>query len=175
MKSDMLLTHNHVNETAFTPRLRRFTTHVVVPTGMGATIYILFRTTNLLVFDWLKAIHLSEFAFYLRHLSSEITLPGWLLYSMPDGLWAYAITSWIILIWDRAPPLAWLSAGAVLAIGSELGQLIGIVPGTYQHRDVAFYICGFVAACLQLEITHEASLPFRVRFIGYDRFRLWKR
>jgi hypothetical protein len=108
-------------------------------------------------------------------LCSEIVLPEWLLYSLPDGLWVYAITSWVIMIWNRDPPLAWLVIGAALGIGGELGQVIGIVPGTYQHLDMVFLTCGFLIACLQLEIRYETSLPFRIRFVGHDCLRLWKR
>lgn len=153
----------------------RFAVEVIAPIVIGAMIYVLFRTTNLLVFRWIEAIGLLQFTLQLRQLCSGVALPDWLLYSLPDGLWVFAFTRWIILIWDRAPPLAWLVIGAALGVGGEFGQVIGIVPGTYQHLDMVFYISGFFAACLQTEIRHESPLPFRVRFIGHGYFRFWKR
>jgi len=48
------------------------------------------------------------------------------------------------MIWGRMT--AWVFTGVVLAVGAELGQLIGIVPGTYDHLDMAFYVGAFILA-----------------------------
>ena len=128
-----------------------FALHVIVPVFLGTAIYLLFRTTNLLVFDWLGAIHLTEFVSSARQFVSAVRLPDWLLYSLPDGLWLYAITCWMILIWNRQPPLPWLLCGLALGLGGELGQALAFVPGTYQHLDMFFYITAFLLALFQLE------------------------
>ncbi len=154
---------------------RFFFLHVVLPTAVGATIYLLFRTTSLLVFHWLQTLHLLPLVMAARQLCSEIRLPEWLLYSLPDGLWVYAVTSWMILIWSRRPPLPWLLIGVALGVGGELGQAVGMVSGTYQHLDMIFYLLGFFTACLQLELDHETSLLFRMGAVGNDCVRLWKR
>lgn len=154
---------------------RQFAVHVILPTAVGAMIYVLFRTTSLLVFDWLETFHLLQLSLNAREVCCGIDLPDWLLYSVPDGLWVYAVTSWMIMIWTRNPPLPWLLVGVGLGISGELGQLIGIVPGTYQGLDMVSYSVGFVAACLQLESAHETSLPFRFGAVGDGCLRLWKR
>jgi hypothetical protein len=154
---------------------RFFLLHVVLPTAVGATIYLLFRTTSLLVFDWLQTLHLLPLVMVARQFCSAIRLPEWLLYSLPDGLWVYAVTSWMILIWSRRPPMPWLIVGVALGVGGELGQAVGMVSGTYQHLDMIFYLLGFITACLQLEIDHETSLRFRIGAVGNDCLRLWKR
>jgi hypothetical protein len=33
-----------------------------------------------------------------------------------------------------------------MAVGSELGQLVGVVPGTYDSNDIAVYIVAFLIA-----------------------------
>lgn len=156
-------------------RYRQFAIHVAMPTAIGAMIYVLFRSTSLLVFDWLKTLGLLQLNLHLREMCSGIRLPDWLLYSLPDGLWVYAVTSWMILIWASKPPLPWLLVGVALGFGGEIGQFIGIVPGTYQHLDLIFYALGFLAACPQLEFGDETPLLFRISPLSHDRFRLWKR
>lgn len=155
--------------------IRPFCLHVILPIAIGAAIYLLFRTTSLLVFDWVAKAHLSEVTFAARQLLSGIHLPEWLLYTLPDGLWVYAVTSWMILIWKGNPPFHWLFVGLALAVGGEIGQAIAIVPGTYQHLDILFYVTGFLLACLQLELKHETSLLFHIGIASYDRIRFWKR
>ena len=151
-----------------------FTLHVALPIAIGAAIYLFFRTTSLLVFEWLRAVSLFELTLTARGLLSGISLPNWLLYSLPDGLWVYAVTSWMILIWDRNPPLPWLFVGVALGVGGEFGQAIAIVPGTYQHLDMLFYIAGFFAACFHLEYTDETSPTFPVGIARNDRIRVRK-
>lgn len=154
----------------------RFLFHVVMPISIGTAIYLLFRTTSLLVFDWLDAVTLLEPTIVARGMFSGISLPAWLLYSAPDGLWVYAITSWMILIWDRRPPLPWLLAGVALGVGGEIGQAIAMIPGTYQHLDVLFYVGGFWAACFfQLESFHESPYVLRSGIAGNDIVRVWER
>jgi len=47
---------------------------------------------------------------------------------------------------DRLIRWIWLSIALTLGVGSELGQLCRLVPGTFDGRDVAFYLAGWIAA-----------------------------
>lgn len=128
----------------------RFFLYVFVPTALGASIYLFFRSPDLLVFRWLNAVGLRDVIMTWRNSVSDVRLPEWLLYSAPDGLWVFAATGWIIHIWRGKPPWPWLLGGVVLGVGSELGQAVGIVPGTYQHEDILCYVIGFLLALIQL-------------------------
>jgi hypothetical protein len=116
-----------------------FFVHVVLPIGVGAGIYLGWRSTNLLVFQWLDTVGLTSWI-----PRPQIALPRWVLYALPDACWAYAATSWMLLIWKQFVP--WVYAGVSLAVLSEFGQLIGLVPGVYSHMDVGFYITAFLLA-----------------------------
>ncbi len=117
----------------------RFLLHVVLPTLVGTAVYVGWRTTDLLVFRWIEFLHLEILVF-----RPTFGLPELLLYSLPDGCWVYAITSWMFLIWNRFVHWVWI--GLILAVGAEFGQLFGLVQGTYQTLDVLFYVGGFVLA-----------------------------
>jgi hypothetical protein len=135
----------------------RFFLYVFAPTALGASIYLLFRSPNLVVFRWLDAVGLRDAVMTWRTSVSDVHLPEWLLYSAPDGLWVFATTSWIIHIWRGKPPWPWLLSGVALGVGSELGQAMGIVPGTYQHEDIVVYVAGFLLALIQLRQPHEKT------------------
>jgi len=109
----------------------RFMLHVCLPTVIGASVYVLFRTSTLLVFKCIEAVGLYGHVIALREGVSHVRLPEWFLYSFPDGAWVYATTMWMVIIWNGAPPWPWLSIGLVLAVGAELGQAAGCVQGTY--------------------------------------------
>jgi hypothetical protein len=130
---------------------------VVLPIALGATIYLIFRSPHLLVFRWLRAAGLLETTMQVREYFAAVRLPDAVLYSLPDGLWVYAATSSMLLIWRGSPPVCWLLAGVVLAVGGEIGQALSFVPGTYEHLDILAYLAGFTLALSQLRHGHDKA------------------
>lgn len=128
-----------------------FLLNVFLPTVVGTAVYVGWRSTNLLVFKWLEIVGLTGFV-----MRPSWQLPEWALYSLPDGCWVYATTSWLLLIWGRITVWAWLAV--IMAIGSEFGQLMGFVPGTYQTLDVIFYSLGFLLSLVTYEKTSSVNL-----------------
>lgn len=120
---------------------RPLSTHVVAPLAAGIAVYLLFRSNALLVFRWIELAGLGGALAELRALAAPLRplLPGWFLYSAPDGLWVYAVTSFMCLTWrdeSAARAALWIAAGPVLAIGWELAQLLRLVPGTFDPADL---------------------------------------
>lgn len=114
---------------------RLFMFSVMLPILIGASIYVLFRSQHVLVNHALNAIGLRICLAEFRALASGIRLPLPIVNSLPDGLWVFAFTNLIILIWDRSPPWYWLICGVGLGIGSELGQAFKIIPGSYDFGN----------------------------------------
>lgn len=112
---------------------------VALPIAVGASIYIGWRSPDLQVFHWIE--NLGAASLIVRPTTP---IASWMLYSLPDGLWCLAFTNWMLLIWNRAVPWVW--TGVILGVTTELGQLLGIVPGTYELLDIGFYTGGFVFA-----------------------------
>ncbi|MHC5038328.1 MAG: hypothetical protein ACYTHM_13515 [Planctomycetota bacterium] len=133
---------------------RRFGWHVVLPVVAGGCIYVLWRSTDLFVFDWIRFLGLEGTVLALRDGARSFgsVLPAWFLFSLPDGLWAYAVTACMILIWRGEKgkgAVGWICVGPFLAVGSEIGQMVSVVPGAFSFLDVAFYTAGSIAAvCL---------------------------
>ena len=125
--------------------------HVVVPVLVGGLIYTFWRKPTLLVFSWYDFVGLNGIVDSLRSGAQPYysSLPEWFLFCLPDGLWVYAMTSFMAGLWVASPKpylLFWISLAPVLAIGGELGQLFGFVEGTYETRDLVFYLAGFTLA-----------------------------
>jgi hypothetical protein len=124
--------------------------HVAIPLTAGSLIYFMFRSESILAFRAIEWLSLEESLRVARFFMSRFSPHPFLLFSLPDGLWAYAFTSWISIVWDRKPPVLWHFLGVTLGVGSELGQINGIIPGTFQFEDVFFYIFGFATSWLVL-------------------------
>jgi hypothetical protein len=135
-------------------KLSGFILHVSLPIVFGGLIYVCWRDPNLLMFKWFYAVGLESLILRLRFatLPTKAALPFWFIYSLPDGLWVYALTAFMILLWRDVKSLPikmfWLSLGLLLGAGSELGQLAGIVPGVFDKADLAVCVIAPVAAFL---------------------------
>lgn len=109
---------------------------------LGAALYIGGRPTTLRLFDWADAVGLGEAVASLRAVLSPAVgaLPDVVVWSVPFGLWVFAAT---LLLRGTS----WVAAPLVLAIGAELGQLVGIVPGVFDAVDL-FVVIAFGAVAL---------------------------
>ncbi len=78
-------------------------------------------------------------------------LPGWFRGVLPDLLWAGALGCVLALVWRgdgaraRLAARSWLVAGLALALGWEVGQRFGVVPGTFDPLDLLASLVGYVA------------------------------
>ena len=114
---------------------------------IGGLIYVLFRTSSLLMFSWYKYFGLEGILNGLRKSTIPFAknIPEWILFSLPDGLWIFSYVCLILLIWKNSVSfknIFWLLIIPILAIGSELGQLFGLIIGTFDLTDLLLYILG---------------------------------
>jgi hypothetical protein len=68
---------------------------------------------------------------------------------LPDGLWAYAFSSCILIIWDRKVNLMWMAILGCLFVVFELLQSINFLKGTGDTNDIFTY---FIFGLLSLKI-----------------------
>jgi hypothetical protein len=128
--------------------------HVLLPLVAGGLVYLCWREPNLLMFKWFGSLGLEPLITSLRAATAaaQTTVPSWLIYSLPDGLWVYALTALMILLWRHTDSLAvkmfWMSTGLLLGAGSELAQLAGILPGAFDPIDLLVCLIAPAAALL---------------------------
>jgi hypothetical protein len=114
---------------------------------MGGLIYILFRASEPVFFDWIRAIGLDSWINFARSksLSSSLHLPAWIVFSLPNGLWAFAYAFLITGIWWGIRSWLkyfWMASIPVLVLGYEILQYAGVIPGTFCMQDIALGIVG---------------------------------
>lgn len=156
----------------------RWLSTVALPVAIGAAIYLLWRSRDLEVHRWAAAVGLRQQVDAARAVMgfAREGLPTWVLMSLPDGLWAFGLSSLAALVWGRESAETldrrlWQFATLLLAIGPELAQGASLLAGTFDRVDVALSFAGWgLAWALRgAEREHKAEAP---RLRGWrHRFR----
>ena len=141
----------------------RHTAFIAAPVTIAGGIYILFRHESLLLFDGLQHLHLLPFVRQLRTVTVPLgtTLPDWVLFSLPDGLWLLSYLLFIRRIWAGSSVRAlqfWAGTGFTLSIGHELFQAAGWVMGTFDWGDLlAYAVAGLVSLTIGQSIPNSGK------------------
>ena len=116
---------------------------------MGTLIYILLRPSKTIFFKWINTFGYDNWINTTRqHLStSSAFIPDWIIYSLPNGLWAFAYTIITVGIWRKnksSIKYFWLSTIPILIFGYELLQLSPFLNGTFCLQDIFMGIAGIL-------------------------------
>lgn len=117
---------------------------------MGGMIYILFRTSEPVFYSWLSRIQLDGVIDSIKHSSfiQNLVLPEWIIYSLPNGLWAFGYAVFISRIWAGSSSwlrYIWIASIPVLIIGFEVLQYTNSIPGTFCIQDIALGLAGLIS------------------------------
>lgn len=115
----------------------------------GSLIYILFRTSNLKMFAWFEKLNILQTIITLRNFTAKYSnnLPEIILYSLPDGLWLFSYVSLTLFLWEneiKQENFIWIFIVPIISILSEIGQIVNIVPGTFDFSDLLMYLLGTI-------------------------------
>lgn len=108
----------------------------------GCSIYLLFRSTTLNIYQWCYAIGLSTTIDVMREHARTWNLPDVVLYCLPDGLYCAAYLLIMDAIWKedwRILKYLILFIVPAITISSELLQYSGFVPGVFDINDLLCY------------------------------------
>lgn len=116
----------------------------------GGIIYILFRPSEPVFFDWIKFAGSENSLLNVRHHSLSLGqfLPEWFIYSLPNGLWALSYSLIITAIWCNSKSRVkffWMASIPVLVFGFEVFQYLEILNGTFCILDIVFGVLGILA------------------------------
>lgn len=118
-----------------------------VALAIGGLIYVLYRSDNLLMFEWFQRIGISNIIRDMRENTETQNLYGWVKNSMPAGLWLLSYLFVIDSIWWREKHTIYyifIYVLPFLAICSEFLQFFGIMPGTFDISDLLSYVLAFL-------------------------------
>jgi len=109
------------------------------------------------MFKWVYLFEMSDGIGRIRHLilTTNLQIPKWMIFSLPDTLWVYSLTAFMIITWNDNPisknAMFWMSLGPILGIAPEFGQKIGIISGTFDLVDLLFIIIASILPFLNLK------------------------
>ena len=69
----------------------------------------------------------------------RLHIPTVIRYHLPDGLWAYAFTSCMLIVWERKIHWLWISGVMMLSVVYEILQYYHFIPGIGEAGDVLTY------------------------------------
>ena len=144
------------------PNPRIFVTFSILALIAGGLVYLLWRSPTLWMFGWCEALGLGNHIASWRALAAQHEPPHWVLYSFPDGAWAFAGTSMMRGIWNSGTgtmKTLWISLIPVLAIGSEIGQAFEVIPGDFDFNDLVACVAAVSIAFLiqPIHTSHEIA------------------
>lgn len=122
---------------------------------VGSAVYLLYRSPSLKVFSWLDYLHLKGPLLASRPDSTG-GLPGWFLFSFPDGCWVFSYVLVIGGIWMGRirEGVVFLIILPVVAIASEVLQGGGLLRGTFDWGDLIAYLVGTLLGLCWLFYVH---------------------
>jgi hypothetical protein len=110
---------------------------------LGFLIYLLLRPVEIPIVSYL--ISKAPIIGRLRKEIGRFRIPAWIIYNLPDAIWAYSFVLIMTTIWGskkRKENILWILLTIIISIGYEVGQLFNIVPGTFDFLDLIFIILG---------------------------------
>jgi hypothetical protein len=128
--------------------------HSILPIIVGASIYLFYRKTTLLVFQWIDIVNLKPVVIYFRELFNPHNnlYSNFFTHNFPDALWVYSFTSFFIIIYGmkKNHNIIIYCIPLIIAVTSEMLQLIKVIPGTFDYKDVFSYISSSVISIVYL-------------------------
>lgn len=123
----------------------------------GASVYILFRPAEASFLNWFTFLESGHWLDALRDRSLSLSslLPKWLLFSLPDGLWAFAFTLLVLSIWSGSNSLLryfWYLSIPLLVFGFEILQLTGALRGTFCLNDILLSAMGIALGVIIVKV-----------------------
>ena len=128
---------------------------------LGCTIYLLFRSKSLNIYQWCTSLGLSTAIDYARNCVRYWNIPDFIRFSLPDGLYCAAYILIMDAIWLKDDSLikhTIISIGPLVTISIEIFQYFGLVKGTYDFWDLVFYSFPFIAYVLYKYYTFKLNI-----------------
>lgn len=85
---------------------------------------------------------------YIYHAGAPHAVPVQVRNYLPDGFWAYAFISSILIIWNRQINITWITMVFIISTCFELLQYYHKIPGTGDITDVIIYFLFFTIALI---------------------------
>lgn len=133
----------------------------------GGTIYLLFRSKTLYIYQWCITLGISDFIDSCRYIVHDYQISEFVKFSLPDGLYCAAYILFIEVIWDEEKSFIKyfiISLVPIIAICSEILQFYDIVQGTFDVRDLICYIIPPLIYIV-IKITNQLKFKYMKKYL----------
>jgi hypothetical protein len=108
-------------------------TQVILPLFIGTLIYILFRPLHQIFWGLLNIPPIEAVN---KFAISNINLPSWFIYNLPNGLWLFSFIKTISFLKYSSKSNLLLSIPILISVLYEIGQFTKLLPGTFDITDI---------------------------------------
>ena len=108
----------------------------------GCCIYLLFRNKSLNIYQWCVSLGVSDIVDSYRCYVQDCSIPDFVRYSLPDGLYSASYILLMDAIWSEGKcftKYVIVSLVPVITIASEILQYVGLLRGTFDVSDMVCY------------------------------------
>lgn len=112
----------------------------IILVSIGGCIYLMQRTTGILMFRIIDFLGLTDAVAGLRNSIQQ--MPEFVVFNLPGGLWSasYVLLSDVVFAGQsKMMRLAWGSLIPMIGLVSELLQAVALCPGTADWLDAVCY------------------------------------
>ena len=105
----------------------------------GVLIYATTRTEALYLNQWTSLLSGNTLKPFFQPFITYLSFPGWIIYSLPDGLWMLALMMLMMMIWNfkfNHKSLPWLACAFFTGILFETFQGLQWISGTFDINDI---------------------------------------
>ena len=85
---------------------------------------------------------------FIYWMDGRLKVPTVIRYHVPDGVWAYAFTSCMLIVWERKIHWPWISGVMIISVAYEVLQHYHVIAGIGDIEDVMTYFLFFSIALL---------------------------
>jgi hypothetical protein len=83
---------------------------------------------------------------FIYYLSSILSTQGFIINQLPDGCWAYAFISCMLIIWNRQINPFWIAIAFIITSLFEVLQYLQYIQGTGDLWDIFTYFLATILA-----------------------------
>ncbi len=108
----------------------------------GCSIYLLFRSETINIYNWCSKVGMSEGIDFLRSIVDGWAVPSFVKYNLPDGLYCAAYILMMDAIWGKQNGMfkyIMISIIPFAAITYEVLQYFRVMKGTFDVCDLICY------------------------------------
>lgn len=136
--------------------------NIILPILLGGTIYVFFRSSDLLMFSWFKFLKIDGFIHFIRKYTVlyQKNIPYYILYSLPDGLWVYSFIAFLSLYFKNK--FIYTLLGTISA-AVEILQL-WFVPGTFDILDLIIIILCILTIMFVIKLNIKENKKWKRKY-----------